>query len=149
MDLHSKEPPLARQYALRALELWQGGQTPKQARRIADREFQRAGLLTAQVRDERFVAASTWSTCSGWRFAMMAVGARSPCIVLCCTGGSRGAGAAARAAGGGAVAAAGLGHDHRSQVVRISDHLEEAFDSVLPAASGILVLRPGHKMATT
>ena len=59
MDLHSKEPPLARQYALRALELWQGGRTPKEARRIADREFQRAGLLTAQVRDDRCVPAGT------------------------------------------------------------------------------------------
>jgi hypothetical protein len=49
MDLHSDEPPLARRYALRALELWQGGQTPKRARRIADREFQEAGLLTPQA----------------------------------------------------------------------------------------------------
>jgi hypothetical protein len=49
MDLHSNEPPLARRYALRALELWQGGQTPKRARRIADREFRKAGLLTVQV----------------------------------------------------------------------------------------------------
>lgn len=49
LDLGSSEPPVARRYAQRALELMHGGCTPKQARRIADQEFQAAGLLGAPV----------------------------------------------------------------------------------------------------
>lgn len=70
LDLASNEPPVVRRYALRALELLQGGSTPKQARRIADREFQAAGLLDAPVRyidttDTMHVA----SACGFWQGA--------------------------------------------------------------------------------
>lgn len=51
LDLASNDPPVARRYALRALELMQCGSTPKQARRLTDREFQAAGLLNPPVSD--------------------------------------------------------------------------------------------------
>lgn len=49
LDLASSEPPVARKFALRQLQLVEAGRTPKQARAAVDREFREAGLLDPPV----------------------------------------------------------------------------------------------------
>lgn len=45
LDLQGPEPPLARRFALRQLELVEGGTSPREARQIVDDELQALGVL--------------------------------------------------------------------------------------------------------